>query len=337
MIVTVLTSDSKVWNQTQVLADISFAMSIGSDLIISLNQEGPDFTHLGLDVFIESESQRYGYDLNRLLIQTCNVIERYDHAKVEIEFPGHLMIDALDYDIDYEIIKCHDLRTFGLFIGRSNAPRLFLGAYLWNNYKDQTVHTNHFHLANDFYCSNIGIEELFVRYNINDINGIAEYLMQCPMNTQPLLYPKNNNLNHAQHLLTQDRDKFLKFYENFFVEIVCETCFTGETFFPTEKTWRPMLLKTPFIVQGPKNYLKNLRRMGFRTFSDWWSEGYDEDDPGTSWLQITNIIDELSKKSTQELCVMLDQMQDTLEHNRCRLMELANEIQTQNFTNIFLK
>jgi len=323
MIVTVLTSDSKIWNQAQVLADISFAMSSGSDLNISLNNEGPDFKHLGLDRFIESESQRYGYDLDRVLIQTCNMIESYDLAKVKIEFPRHLMINTLNYDVDYEIIRYHDLRTFGLFIGRSNAPRLFLGAYLYNNYKNQTVHTNHFNLGNDFYCSNIGIEELFARYNIDDINGIAGYLMQCPINTQQLFYQKNDNLNHAQYLLTQDKDKFIQLYKNFFVEVVCETYFTGETFFPTEKIWRPILLKTPFIIQGPKNYLKNLRKMGFRTFSNWWSEGYDEDDPGTSWYEITKIVDYLSSKSPKELLEMLVSMKDVLEHNRVRFLELC--------------
>jgi hypothetical protein len=320
LITKIITSDSKIWNLNEVYSDICFAMSKNLDLIICCNSEGPDIRCLGLDKFIESESQRYGYDLRKILIQSKNVIEKYDSVLVQKKFPKHLMTYSLEYD--NEIIKCDDLKHFGLFIGKSNAPRLFLGAYLYKKYKDQTVHTNWFNLTNDFYCANIGIEDLHVRYGIKNIDEIANYLMQCPINGFPASYQKNSGINHAQYLLTKDKEHFVKLYESFFVEIVCETYFSGETFFPTEKTWRPMLLKTPFIIQGPKGYLKNLKKLGFRTFSDWWSEGYDEDDPGTSWHEITKIIDYLSCLSFSELYQMLEQMKDTLEHNRTRFFEL---------------
>lgn len=319
--VEVRTSDCVIWNQREVYSKLTMAICLGLDLTIDLMCEGPDFRSLGLDQYILEASREYNYDLSKITILTQNMIESYDRIKVEKTFPKHLMEYSLAYD--REVVKSNKLDHFGLFIGRSNAPRLFLGSYLYNNYKDQTTHTNNFDRHDDFYCANIGIEELFVRYGIDDICPIADYLTKCPINQkQQKFYQKSNEKNHAQYLLDQDRDKFLKFYENFFVEIVCETYFTGETFFPTEKTWRPILLKTPFIVQGPKNYLKNLRDMGFRTFSDWWSEGYDEDDPGTSWIEITKLVDELSKKSQQELHLMLDQMKDVLDHNRERFFEI---------------
>jgi preprotein translocase subunit YajC len=132
----IITIDSKIWNQTEVCADICFAMSKNLDIIICCNYEGPDIRWLGLDKFIESQSQRYGYDLGKILIRSDNLIEKYDSVLVQKKFPKHLMKYSLDYD--HEIIKCRDPKHFGLFIGKNNAPRLFLGAYLYKKYKDQT-------------------------------------------------------------------------------------------------------------------------------------------------------------------------------------------------------
>lgn len=321
LITKVITSDNKIWNQSEVLSDIAFAMSKGSDLVIDLNLEGPDFRALGLDIIIEKESQRYGYDLGKILLKTANMVENYSKIRVQKIFPKHLMEQSLAYDT--ETTKSKNLKHFGLFIGRNNPPRLLLGTYLYANHKDKILHTNQFDFSNEFLSANIGIEELLNRYGIKDVTGVADYIRRCPINGIDLKYEKNTDKNHAQSLIHQDKDIFLKNYDNFFVEIVCETYFTGDTFFPTEKTWRPILLKTPFIVQGPVGYLKNLREMGFRTFSEWWSEGYDEDDPGTSWFEIIKIVDDLARKPQEELTKMIDEMQPILEHNRSRFLELC--------------
>lgn len=75
-VIKVLTSDNKIWNQQQVLSDIAYAMSQGSDLEIDLLSEGPDFLSLDLDQYIQSQSQRYRYDLNRLTLRTANMVEK---------------------------------------------------------------------------------------------------------------------------------------------------------------------------------------------------------------------------------------------------------------------
>ena len=64
-------------------------------------------------------------------------------------------------------------------------------------------------------------------------------------------------------------------YKNFLIDIVAETFTTGDCFFITEKTVRPMLLKKPMIVMGSQDCLNYLRQMGFRTFGDFWDETYD--------------------------------------------------------------
>ena len=71
-------------------------------------------------------------------------------------------------------------------------------------------------------------------------------------------------------------DPLTNFYQNIFLDVVVESHVAGQTFFPTEKTIRPIYALTPFVVFGPQGYLSNLQaRYGFKTFSNWWSEDYD--------------------------------------------------------------
>jgi hypothetical protein len=104
-------------------------------------------------------------------------------------------------------------------------------------------------------------------------------------------------------------------YVNFLIDIVAETFTSGNCFFITEKTVRPILLKKPFIIFGSRNYLHYLHQMGFRTFADFWDEDYDGDEGKDRYLKIIKLIDELSLKNSKELETMYQDMQYNLEHN----------------------
>jgi len=60
--------------------------------------------------------------------------------------------------------------------------------------------------------------------------------------------------------------------------IVGETIWENDCFFVTEKTAKPLMAGRPFIMLGGKHYLKNLRSLGFQTFSPVIDESYDEID-----------------------------------------------------------
>jgi hypothetical protein len=310
--VKVKTSDSVVWNINEAHSKIAQAVFANEDLTIDLMNEGPDRNTLGLDKYINQLIQLTHYT-GKIYYITCNTLESPS------TFPSHLILNAFEYQT--EINKTQNLKHFGLFIGRGNAPRLYLSSYLYNNHREKIVHTNHLDLNNEFFAANIGIERLMTEYNIADITDIAEYIKECPIGSQVEI-DKTLDSNPAQQLLQNDSNSFLNNYNHFAIEIVCETYFTGNTFFPTEKVWRPILLKTPFIVQGPTGFLKNLRNLGFKTFYDFWDEGYDEDPHAHSIHEITRLIDTLAKEPVEELNWMLYNMQDILEHNYNRLLEL---------------
>jgi hypothetical protein len=124
-------------------------------------------------------------------------------------------------------------------------------------------------------------------------------------------YDKNGNLLSP---LLPDHIK------NFLIDIVAETFTTGDCFFITEKTVRPMLLKKPMIVMGPQDFLGYLQQMGFKTFNDFWDEDYDGVAEQNRYQKILDLIDHIAQKPIGALIDMYQRMQPILDHNYDLLM-----------------
>jgi hypothetical protein len=62
--------------------------------------------------------------------------------------------------------------------------------------------------------------------------------------------------------------------------------------------------------------LSYFKEYGFKTFNKWWDESYDEcQDPMQRIEMVTNIVEEICRKSDEELEKMLIEMEEILEHN----------------------
>jgi hypothetical protein len=325
--IAVVTSDSKIWNHSTVHAEIVQAMSEGMPFEINLLLEGPDVRSLGLYDFLNKFSKNLDYDLSDITISTANALEKHDQIKIRYSPPCHLVQLAQQYH--RKVTKHKQFKHFGLFIGRSNGPRLHLATHIDKHYRDQSLMSYHWNTIDEFHIGNIGLDDLIKQLNISDVTDESRFLSLCPIRLNKsvaVIIDKSLDSPGAQ-LLDQDCDYFSDTYKDFFVEIVCETYYSGETFFPTEKIWRPMLLKTPFIVQGPQNYLHNLKKLGFQTFDSWWDEGYAEDPADWQIIEIKKVIDHLAKINTKELFEMYDSMHKILEHN----YQLALKLNKQDF------
>jgi hypothetical protein len=74
-------------------------------------------------------------------------------------------------------------------------------------------------------------------------------------------------------------------------------------------------------VLGPKNYLSNLKKLGFKTFSSWWDESYDYCEGVHRIEEIKNVLKSIFTKSSDELQEMLSDMKETLEYNYNHYMD----------------
>jgi hypothetical protein len=101
-----------------------------------------------------------------------------------------------------------------------------------------------------------------------------------------------------------------------FVNVVTETCFWETKKHLTEKIFKPIILKQPFILIGCANNLSYLKQYGFRTFDKWWNESYDQcQDPIQRINMVVDILEELSRLSNKQLHNILIDMEETLEYN----------------------
>jgi hypothetical protein len=101
-----------------------------------------------------------------------------------------------------------------------------------------------------------------------------------------------------------------------FLYVVTETCFWDTKKHLTEKIFKPIVCKMPFVLIGCAENLQYLKSYGFKTFDHWWDESYDNiQDPLTRLQECVNIIEKICQLPFDELQKMLGEMQEILDYN----------------------
>jgi hypothetical protein len=110
--------------------------------------------------------------------------------------------------------------------------------------------------------------------------------------------------------------KDLKMFQQSFFHIVNETIFHVKKLHLTEKVFKPIISKRPFVLVAAPGNLEYLKRYGFKTFDKWVDEDYDlEADNEKRLIMIANEIEKISKLSLPELNQMHAEMKSVLEYN----------------------
>lgn len=105
-------------------------------------------------------------------------------------------------------------------------------------------------------------------------------------------------------------------YKTSYYSIVVETDFyTDDILFITEKTFKPISQKHPFIIAGAKGTLAHLREMGYKTFHPYIDETYDTLDSHYRLLAIMEEIDRLNNMSKKDWDTLYKQIAPILEYN----------------------
>lgn len=98
--------------------------------------------------------------------------------------------------------------------------------------------------------------------------------------------------------------------------IVGETVYYDEKLHLTEKIFKPIVAKRPFILAGAPGNLAYLRSYGFQTFDRWIDESYDsEPDPVRRMDMIVAEVSRLCHLTPTELDAMYTEMTEILEYN----------------------
>ena len=98
--------------------------------------------------------------------------------------------------------------------------------------------------------------------------------------------------------------------------LVTETVFYDNKKHLTEKIFKPITAKRPFVLVGAQGNLAYLKSYGFKTFDRWIDESYDDEpDPDKRILLIIEQVEKLCSMSTSQLNSMYNEMKSTLEYN----------------------
>lgn len=136
----------------------------------------------------------------------------------------------------------------------------------------------------------------------------------------------------------------LKYYKNTYFSVVTETCYMRE--FPdyaptaflyngntapnfiTEKVFKPIGHKHPFIFVGMPGSLDVIRKLGYKTFDGIIDESYDNElDDSLRLLKITNEIEKLCQLKGQDLINFKERCKPIVEYNFNVFMNKENYIE----------
>ena len=128
--------------------------------------------------------------------------------------------------------------------------------------------------------------------------------------------PRTVDFDNLVEILGTGYEQKQPYLDSYF-SIVTETGFPEPSQFATEKIFRPILHFHPFIVYGSQGTLSMLKDLGFKTFSLFIDESYDEEKSSFRRMQkITSEVKRICSMSQDEMHDWYYQMEDILFHNR---------------------
>jgi hypothetical protein len=169
------------------------------------------------------------------------------------------------------------------------------------------------------------IDQGYVSYNNAQIDRLPESL-----ETYTLLPPEHRknieaNLDVLNQKLIIDTDAAhgglsaeidIAQMQSAFVNLVTETIFYEDKVHLTEKIFKPIVARTPFLLLAGPGNLAYLRSYGFKTFGDYWDESYDAMTNNVERFDsVLAILEKLCNMPHHELVEMKQDMQHILDHN----------------------
>ena len=130
-------------------------------------------------------------------------------------------------------------------------------------------------------------------------------------------FPMTINIVSGKDNKNYLNEEDLPFFENSYFSLVTETGFYQEyPVFFSEKIFKPIMMRHPFILASTPHSLRGLRALGFLTFSPWIDESYDDIiNPNDRLAAITDEVDRLHKFTADQWLLWQHNVQEILEHN----------------------
>lgn len=288
----------------------------GETLRLSAGKEGPSLGYTGVLAILDEHCERTGRDPNTVRIETSNNVEELPYPRYGPPMENHWW-NSCKLSIDRKVVDRKDLRhrRFACLIGRKNPERLAM--LYWLRTRDCLLSSMR---DDDYHPEFMQMDK--AKGWVDDHQDLCQWIHD--MEIQPLddytVRDQYRAKDTKQEGFGKTHMAVLDYYHNFDIEIVAETWTKGTTFFPTEKTVRPLLVGKPFIMYGARHWMKHLRDMGFMTWGDCWDQSYDDHEGVERWKRMKELINHLNTVTTDDFRdIMIDAKEISLYNQELAL------------------
>ena len=187
----------------------------------------------------------------------------------------------------------------------------------------------------------------FYRINPTEVKEFLDWVENNPLSVdvpldklQEYRIEYNSESTAPNQIFNEKTDKaYLETYFN----IITETCFIETDsreqldYYLNERNILPINAFQPFIVLNGNNHMKELKKLGFKTFHPYIDETYDSiENTAVRFYLITKEIKKLCNMSKQEIHDWYWGMEDIYKHNYNHLHEVFYPNQIKEFYNEFI-
>jgi len=208
--------------------------------------------------------------------------------------------------IEYKTKNMEDVKVYNAFQKRPRPHRIWLFSKLYENHLiDSGINSmNSFSLRNSYYEGKSLNSELY-----------KSFIDLLPMYPRDNLDSKNKKGFEGPLGDVFEQDFNQQATLDTWISLVSEASFAEDTCFISEKSFKPIATCHPFITYGNKHSLKYLRGLGYKTFSDFIDESYDELESWDRLDAIIKIIQDIKAMPSDKKLKWFSSMQPILDHN----------------------
>ena len=249
--------------------EIAEANRMGKHIVLDLDYEGWDIVETGIEKIVKDIADRLCIPYNRIQFRTNDML-----AKSEIFVNKYCGWNEALRDAEHnniQTISFPAVLRYGQFLGRADNNRMY-GHYkhINNRFKNQGVATFH---HDPMIVHTYTHQSEFIEFCIEHNTAYKQILPNLPYSDLGIyLKPPIVFGNHM------DIDFWKRVYKNITVELAYETVPSSGTFYPTEKTFRPIQYGKLFMIAAGRDYEKHLAGLGFDIFDDIIDKSYDSEE-----------------------------------------------------------
>jgi hypothetical protein len=163
--------------------------------------------------------------------------------------------------------------------------------------------------------------------NINTSNPqllLTNEIVQRFQNRLPLVLDGETDVNKMCEDVNRETRNY---YKNSLISLVTETNWELAEVTLTEKSFKPIKEKQPFIIAGVPGSLKALRKMGFKTFGDFWPEDYDETGcPLVRMQRLAYVLETIGQWTNEQILEFRRNVKPIVDHNWKQLLKSSSEV-----------